>query len=218
MRVLIVDDTTFMRVTIRRILEMHQIDVVGEAENGLEAVKKYKLIQPDLVIMDISMPVMNGIEAVKEIKKFDPDASIIMCSLQGQRANVLEAIKAGAKNFIIKPVKEEKLMREIAKLPLLMFERKKRMPLQPVASEGGISNQMTSSSGALETDNLKNEVDQLSHQSNDYLKGIEDGYLEAKREIASNMLRLGIGMEQVIGSVELDEEDLLKLKKEYQID
>lgn len=196
MRVLIVDDTTFMRITIRRILEMHQIDVVGEAENGIEAVKKYKIIQPDVVIMDISMPLMDGIEAVKEIKKFDPDASIIMCSLLGQRANVLEAIKAGAKNFIIKPVKEEKLMRELAKLPLLMFERKKRKPVE------------------VQVDSKDKRV----NFSDEYLKGIEAGYLEAKREIASNMLKLGISMDLVLSTVELNENEISALKKEYLLD
>lgn len=112
-KILLVDDASFMRMMVGNIVKKAGYEVVGEAPNGLEGVKKYKELSPDLVFMDITMPVMNGIEAVKEIKKINPSAKIIMCSAMGQKTMVVDAIKAGASNFIVKPFQEDKLLEVI---------------------------------------------------------------------------------------------------------
>ena len=96
-RVLVVDDAAFMRMMIKDILKKGGFEVVGEAEDGVKAVEKYKELKPDLVTMDITMPEMDGITAVKEIKKIDENALIIMCSAMGQQAMVIDAIQAGAR-------------------------------------------------------------------------------------------------------------------------
>ena len=113
--ILVVDDASFMRMMVKDILTKNNYEVLGEAENGLDAVEKYKELNPDLVIMDITMPEMDGIEAVKEIKKVNPNASIIMCSAMGQQAMVIEAIQAGAKDFIVKPFQPERVLEAVAK-------------------------------------------------------------------------------------------------------
>lgn len=104
--VLVVDDAKFMRLTIGNILTKSNHTVIGEAENGKDAVSLYRDHQPDLVTMDITMPEMNGIEAVREIVKEYPKAKIIMCSAMGQQRLIVEAIEAGAKDFIVKPFNE----------------------------------------------------------------------------------------------------------------
>ena len=101
--VLVCDDAIFMRTMISDILAQAGFEVVGEAETGAQAVEKYKQLKPDLVTMDIVMPDMGGIDAVREIVKNDPDAKILMCSAMGQQALVVEAIQAGAKDFVVKP-------------------------------------------------------------------------------------------------------------------
>ena len=113
--VLIVDDALFMRMMIRDILSKDGFDVVGEAENGVEAVERFKEMRPDLVTMDIVMPEMDGIEAVKQIMKIDPDAKILMCSAMGQQPLVVEALEAGAKDFIIKPFQPSKVVEAVEK-------------------------------------------------------------------------------------------------------
>jgi two-component system, chemotaxis family, chemotaxis protein CheY len=113
--VLIVDDALFMRMMIRDILSKDGFDVVGEAENGVEAVERFKEVKPDLVTMDIVMPEMDGIEAVKQIMKIDPDAKILMCSAMGQQPLVVEALEAGAKDFIIKPFQPSKVIEAVEK-------------------------------------------------------------------------------------------------------
>ncbi|WP_108669300.1 response regulator [Peribacillus acanthi] len=105
-RILVVDDAKFMRMTLSHILEKAQHEVVGEAENGKEAILLYRDQKPDIVTMDITMPEMSGIDAVREIKKEFPEAKIIMCSAMGQQKMVVEAIEAGAKDFIVKPFDE----------------------------------------------------------------------------------------------------------------
>lgn len=115
-RILIVDDAAFMRMMIKDIVTRNGYEVVGEASNGREAVESYKLHRPDLVTMDITMPDMNGIEGVKAICSVDPDANIIMCSAMSQQHLVMEAIQAGAKNFIVKPFKQEQLLQTIKKV------------------------------------------------------------------------------------------------------
>ena len=112
-RVLIVDDAAFMRMMIKDILTKNGFDVVGEASNGIKAVELYKLEKPDVVTMDITMPEMDGIEATKAIKQINPDAKIIMCSAMGQQTMVMDAIKAGATDFIVKPLKSERVLEAI---------------------------------------------------------------------------------------------------------
>ncbi|MBT2755900.1 response regulator [Mesobacillus foraminis] len=102
-RILIVDDAKFMRVTLRNILRQANHEIVGEAENGREAVALYQQLKPDLVTMDITMPEMNGLDAVREIKRNHPQAKIIMCSAMGQQKTIIEAIEAGARDYLVKP-------------------------------------------------------------------------------------------------------------------
>jgi two-component system chemotaxis response regulator CheY len=102
-KVLFVDDSAFMRGILKGIILKEPFALAGEAENGKEAVEQYKTLKPDLVTMDIVMPEMDGIEAVKAIRESDPNARIIMVSAMGQQSMVIEAIQAGARDFIIKP-------------------------------------------------------------------------------------------------------------------
>jgi two-component system, chemotaxis family, chemotaxis protein CheY len=113
--VLIVDDALFMRMMIKDILSKDGFEIVGEAENGVEAVKKYAELHPDLVTMDIVMPEMDGIEAVRNIIKIDPAAKVLMCSAMGQQPLVVEALEAGAKDFIIKPFQPAKVVEAVRK-------------------------------------------------------------------------------------------------------
>lgn len=112
-KILIVDDATFMRMMIKNIVAKNGYEVVGEAENGSEAIKLYTEHKPDLVTMDITMPEMDGIESVKAIKQIDPGAKIIMCSAMGQQSMVMEAIQAGAMDFIVKPFKQDRILQAI---------------------------------------------------------------------------------------------------------
>ena len=115
-RVLVVDDAAFMRMMNKDILKKGGFEVVGEAEDGVKAVDKFKELQPDLVTMDITMPEMDGITAVKEIKKIDPNAVIIMCSAMGQQAMVIDAIQAGAKDFVVKPFQPDRVLEAVRKV------------------------------------------------------------------------------------------------------
>ncbi|MBO8168003.1 MAG: response regulator [Thermoanaerobacteraceae bacterium] len=114
-RVLIVDDAAFMRMMIKDILTKNGYEVVAEAENGAVAVELYKEHKPDVVTMDITMPEMDGIQAVKAIRAFDPSANIIMCSAMGQQAMVMEAIQAGAKDFVVKPFQQDRVLQAVAR-------------------------------------------------------------------------------------------------------
>ncbi len=115
-RVLVVDDASFMRMMVKEILTKNGYEVAGEAENGQKAIEKYNELTPDLVIMDITMPEVDGIEAVKRIKENDPDAKIVMCSAMGQQAMVIEAIQAGAKDFIVKPFQADRVLEAVKKV------------------------------------------------------------------------------------------------------
>ena len=115
-RVLIVDDAAFMRMMIKDILEKNGFEVIGEANNGLKAVEMYKKDKPDVVTMDITMPDMDGIEAVRQIKAFDPNAKVIMCSAMGQQTMVMDAIRAGARDFIVKPFQADRVLEAIRKV------------------------------------------------------------------------------------------------------
>lgn len=114
-RVLIVDDAAFMRMMLKDILAKNGFEIVGEAENGAMGVEKYKELKPDLITMDITMPEMDGISAVKEIMKVDPKARVVMCSAMGQQAMVIDAIQAGARDFIVKPFQPERVLEAIQK-------------------------------------------------------------------------------------------------------
>lgn len=114
-KVLIVDDAAFMRMMIKDILSKNGFEVVGEAADGVQAVEKYKELAPDLVTMDITMPEMDGITALKEIKASDPSAIVLMCSAMGQQAMVIDAIQAGAKDFIVKPFQADRVLEAINK-------------------------------------------------------------------------------------------------------
>ncbi len=115
-RVLVADDASFMRQMIRDIIEPEGFEVVGEASDGMEVVEKFRELQPDLVMMDIVMPKRSGIDAVKGIMDLDPKACVVMCSALGQEALVMEAIQAGAKDFIVKPFKPDSVVSTLSKV------------------------------------------------------------------------------------------------------
>jgi two-component system chemotaxis response regulator CheY len=114
-RILIVDDAAFMRMMVRDILTKNGFEVCGEANDGLQAIEKFKELKPDLVTMDITMPEMDGIAALREIKKLDPQAKVVMCSAMGQQGMVIDAIQAGAKDFIVKPFQPDRVIEAIKK-------------------------------------------------------------------------------------------------------
>src|ERR1700759_2390854 len=115
-RVLLVDDAIFMRNMIKDIFSSGGFEVVGEAANGLEAIQKYKELKPDLTTMDIVMPYKSGIEATREIIKFDGKAVVVICSALGQESLVMEAIEAGAADFIVKPFRAEDVLAVVKKV------------------------------------------------------------------------------------------------------
>lgn len=114
-RILLVDDAAFMRMRCAKLLQENGYETM-EAENGADGVTKYVSDKPDLVLMDITMPIMDGITAVKEIKAKDPEAKVVMVSALGQQSMVIEAIKAGAKDFIVKPFQPDKILSTVKKL------------------------------------------------------------------------------------------------------
>lgn len=114
-RIMVVDDAMFMRATVKRILETAGYEVAGEAENGQVAVQKYSELKPDAVLMDITMPVMDGITAAKAILASDPGAIVVMCTALGQQNMVIEAIKAGVKDYIVKPFQPERVLEGVGK-------------------------------------------------------------------------------------------------------
>ncbi len=109
-RVLIADDAAFMREMLRDILTEGGFEVVAEAEDGEEAIAKYTEHRPDLVTLDIVMPRKSGIDALRELQALDPGACIIMCSALGQEALVMEALEAGARDYVVKPFKPEQVL------------------------------------------------------------------------------------------------------------
>ena len=114
--VLICDDAVFMRTMISDILEESGYEIVGQAETGVQAIERYKSLRPDLVTMDIVMPDMGGIDAVREITTFDANAKILMCSAMGQQALVVEAIQAGAKDFVVKPFQPSRVLEAVQRV------------------------------------------------------------------------------------------------------
>jgi two-component system, chemotaxis family, chemotaxis protein CheY len=114
-KILIVDDAEFLRMRISKMLRADGHDVI-EAENGLRAVEKYQSDNPDIVLMDITMPEMDGLSALKEIRSINSAAAVVMLTALGQESVVLDAIKSGAKDFIVKPFERERVLNAIAKL------------------------------------------------------------------------------------------------------
>ena len=115
-KILCVDDAAFMRMMVKNTLTQNGYTDIYEAADGALAVEKFKEIHPDLVIMDITMPNMDGLEALKAIKAIDPNANVVMCSAMGQEAMVVEAIKAGAKDFIVKPFKPDRIVKTVSSI------------------------------------------------------------------------------------------------------
>src|SRR5699024_7482470 len=115
-KILVTDDAAFMRMQLKDILTKLGHEVIGEAENGLDAIEQYKKLEPEIITMDITMPEMDGIAAVKEIRKINPDVKIIMCSAMGQQGMVVEAIQAGAKDFIVKPFTPDRIKEALEKI------------------------------------------------------------------------------------------------------
>jgi two-component system chemotaxis response regulator CheY len=115
-KVLIVDDAAFMRMQLKRILERNEFDVVGEADNGYNAIQKINTLHPDIIMLDITMPVMNGIECLKQINQLFEKPDVVMISAMGQQSHVIEAIDIGAKGFIVKPFKEDDVMLQLNKM------------------------------------------------------------------------------------------------------
>ncbi|MFN8224911.1 MAG: response regulator [Gaiellales bacterium] len=114
-RVLVVDDAAFMRKVITDALSSAGHEVIGEASNGVEAVDRYKELRPELTTLDITMPEKDGLQALREILSIDPAAKIVMCSALGQESKVLESIKAGAKDFIVKPFQADRVREAVGK-------------------------------------------------------------------------------------------------------
>jgi len=114
MKVLIVDDALFIRRTLKMMLEQNGYEVVGEAENGMEAILKYKELKPDVVTMDVTMPQMDGITALKAIKKMNPSAKVVMITAMGLESTVKEAVLSGANGFIVKPFVQEQVLRGLS--------------------------------------------------------------------------------------------------------
>jgi len=114
--VLIVDDAMFMRLSLKIMLEKNGFQVIGEAENGAVAVEQYKKLNPDIVTMDVTMPEVDGIEALRQIRAIDSKAKVVMVSAMGQEAVIRHAVMAGAKNFILKPFKEESVIKVLNSL------------------------------------------------------------------------------------------------------
>lgn len=113
--ILVCDDAAFMRMTLKKILQGAGHDVIGEAANGIEALEKYRVLKPDVVLMDITMPERNGLEATKDITEYDPTATVIIVSALGQQDKVFAAIANGAKDFVVKPFEPDKIIQCISK-------------------------------------------------------------------------------------------------------
>ena len=115
-RILITDDAAFMRHMIKNVLVKEGYEIAGEACNGAECVQLYQELKPDIAILDITMPQKDGIEAVKEIMEIDPNARIIMCSALGHQTKIIEALEAGARDFIVKPFEPQRIIEAIKRL------------------------------------------------------------------------------------------------------
>lgn len=115
-KILLVDDAAFMRMMLKNALSQAGYTDLIEAEDGVKAVEAYTAEKPDLVFMDITMPNKDGLETLKEIRALDPNATVVMCSAMGQEAMVMDSIKSGAKDFIVKPFKPERILSTVKKI------------------------------------------------------------------------------------------------------
>lgn len=115
-KILVVDDAAFMRMMVKDALSKGGYTDVHEAEDGMRAVEEYEKLKPDLVIMDITMPNLDGLQALKKIKEGHPEATVVMCSAMGQESMVIEAIKSGAKDFIVKPFKPDRILKTVSSI------------------------------------------------------------------------------------------------------
>lgn len=115
-KIMLVDDAAFMRMMLKNALSQAGYTELIEAEDGAKAVETYAAEKPDLVFMDITMPNKDGLEALKEIRASDPNATVVMCSAMGQEAMVMDSIKSGAKDFIVKPFKPERILSTVKKI------------------------------------------------------------------------------------------------------
>lgn len=115
-KVLVVDDAAFMCLTIKQMLERNGHTMIGQASTGVEAIKQFTELKPELILMDITMPEMNGVEALERIKAIDPKAKIIICSALAQKEMIAKSIELGVEDFIVKPFKEERLIQAIDKV------------------------------------------------------------------------------------------------------
>jgi len=113
--IMLVDDIAFIKLVQKEVLEKEGYEIVADASDGVDAIEKYKKFKPDVVIMDITMPKLDGINAIKSILQIDPNARIVVCSAIGQHQLVIDAIKAGAKDFVIKPFEPQRLALAIKK-------------------------------------------------------------------------------------------------------
>jgi two-component system chemotaxis response regulator CheY len=114
-RVLVVDDAVFMRRMVSDALSQGGHEVIGEAANGAEAIERFQELRPEVTTLDITMPELDGISALKAILEIDPAARVVMCSALGQESKVLESIKAGAKDFVVKPFQKERVLDAVGK-------------------------------------------------------------------------------------------------------
>lgn len=114
--VLIVDDAAFMRMMLKNILMKDGYEIIGEAGDGIEGFNKYKELNPDIVTLDITMPVVGGIDCLKMIREYNPNANVVMCSAMGQQTMVIESIQAGAKDFIIKPFQADRVIESLRRI------------------------------------------------------------------------------------------------------
>ncbi len=124
-KAVVVDDTMFMRMTLKSILENLGYEVIGEGADGFDAVRLYKQLEPDLITMDITMPNKDGIAAVKEILAINTEAKVIMVSAMGQKTRVIDAITAGAKDFVVKPFKQERIAEALGRIEIAEKEQSK---------------------------------------------------------------------------------------------
>jgi two-component system chemotaxis response regulator CheY len=114
-QVLIVDDLPFMRTLIRNALQTVGMEIIGEAQNGKEGIRQYVMLEPDLVVLDINMPVMDGVAALKKIRRYDPKAKVVMCSALDEKELIVEAIKLGARDYVVKPFSPRRIVSAVQK-------------------------------------------------------------------------------------------------------
>jgi two-component system chemotaxis response regulator CheY len=115
-KIMLVDDAAFMRMMIKDTLKKNGFTDIVEAGNGEQAVATFQVEKPDLILLDITMPVMDGLEALKKLKELDSSVQVVMCSAMGQESMVVDALKLGAKDFIVKPFKPDRIMKTVNSL------------------------------------------------------------------------------------------------------